>query len=150
MDIEGTMHISAKGNYGLRAVLDLALHYGQGVEQSADIAARQKVPESYLVQLLNQLRKAGLVRSVRGPKGGHALVKRPDDVTVGDVLAILEGPVDLLGDRENQKEDADKPDVFREVWEDVQSAIEGVLSSITFGDLCRRHQARHEHIVFRI
>lgn len=144
------MHISAKGNYGLRAVLDLALNYGQGFAQSADIAARQNIPESYLVQLLNQLRKAGLVRSVRGPKGGHALLKRPDEVTVGDVLAILEGPVDLLGERDGEASEADKQDVLREVWQDVEAAIQGVLSSVTYGDLCRRHRMRGERIVFRI
>ncbi len=137
------MHISAKGNYGLRAILDLALNYGRGYVQSAEIAARQNIPESYLVQLLNLLRKAGLVRSVRGPRGGHALLKRPEEVTVGEVLAILEGPVDLLGE-------GGEGDVLREVWEEVEAAIGGVLSSITFADLCRRHQVRRKSIVFRI
>ena len=144
------MHISAKGNYGLRAVLDLALNYGQGHVQSAEIAARQKIPESYLVQLLNLLRKAGLVRSVRGPKGGHCLLNRPEEVTVGDVLAVLEGPIDLLGQGEDRAEDGGELDVLREVWVEVEAAIGGVLSSVTFGDLCRKHRMRQENIVFRI
>ena len=144
------MYVSAKGNYGLRAVLDLALHHGQGCVQSADIAKRQNIPESYLVQLLNLLRKSGLVRSVRGPKGGHTLLKRPDEVTVGDVLTVLEGPIDLLGEGEQKAAGNDAQDVLREVWEDVEAAIEGIFSSVTFGDLCRRHQMRRESIVFRI
>ncbi len=144
------MHISAKGNYGLRAVLDLALNYGRGQVHSAEIAARQHIPESYLVQLLNLLRKAGLVKSVRGPKGGHSLLKRPEEVTVGDVLAILEGPIDLLGEGEERGGEAGEQDVLREVWEEIEAAIEGVLSSISFADLCRRHQRRRESIVFRI
>jgi Rrf2 family cysteine metabolism transcriptional repressor len=144
------MHISAKGNYGLRAILDLALNDGKGYVQSAEIAARQNIPESYLVQLLNLLRKSGLVRSVRGPKGGHVLLKRPEEVTVGDVLAVLEGPVDLMGERNNRTEEERNQDVLRDVWEEVEVAIEGVLSSITLGDLCRRWQAKRESIVFRI
>lgn len=138
------MHLSAKTTYGLRAVLDLALRYGQGTTQSAEIAERQQIPESYLVQLLNQLRKAGLVRSVRGPKGGHALQKRPESVTVRDVLEILEGPVDLLGD------DRRMDDVFRQVWEDVEGAVKEVISSVTFADLCRRQQVQQDRIVFNI
>ena len=144
------MHISAKGNYGLRAILDLALNEGKGYVQSAEIAARQNIPESYLVQLLNLMRKNGLVQSVRGPKGGHVLSKRPEEVTVGDVLAVLEGPVDLLGERIDRSDESQKQDVLREVWEEVEMAIDGVLSSITLGDLCRRWQAKREGIVFKI
>lgn len=143
------MHISAKGNYGLRAMFDLAMRYGQGSVLSAEIAARQRIPEAYLVQLLNLLRKAGLVRSTRGPRGGHQLLKRPEEVTVGEVLAVLEGPIDLLGRGENRT-DNQEADVFLEVWQDVESAIVGVLSAVTFADLCKKHQVRQENITFRI
>lgn len=143
------MHISAKGNYGLRAVFDLAMRYGQGSVLSADIAARQRIPEAYLVQLLNLLRKAGLVRSTRGPRGGHQLLRRPEEVTVGEVLAALEGPIDLLG-RGEVRADSPDPDVFLEVWQDVESAIAGVLSGVTFADLCKKHLMRQENITFRI
>ena len=144
------MHISAKGSYGLRAVLDLALHYGQGCMQSADIAARQNIPESYLVQLLNLLRNGGLIRSIRGPKGGHVLLRRPEDVTVKDVLVVLEGPIDLMGKGEEQTGEEAGPDVFREVWSGVEAAIEEMLSSVTFGDLCRKHQMQRANFTFRI
>lgn len=141
------MHISAKGNYGLRAVLDLALHYGQGSILSADIAARQQIPEAYLVQLLNLLGKAGLIRSVRGPKGGHQLLKRPEEVSVGEVLAALEGPVDLFGKGES---DGGEVDVLRDVWVAVENAINGVLSAVTFADLCKKHQMQQANFMFRI
>lgn len=144
------MRISAKGDYGLRAVLDLALHYGQGHVQSADIAARQDIPESYLVQLLNLLRKAGLVRSVRGPKGGHELAKRPEELTVGDVLSVLEGPIDLLGGGEDRSAHSVEQTVLRDVWKDVESAILGVVSSVTLDDLCRRYRSRRENFVYQI
>jgi len=144
------MRISAKGDYGLRAVLDLALRYGQGHIQSADIAARQDIPESYLVQLLNLLRKAGLVRSVRGPKGGHELIKRPEELTVGEVLSVLEGPIDLLGEGEGRTAHGAEQNVLRDVWKEVESAILGVISSVTIGDLCRRYRARRESFVYQI
>lgn len=141
---------SAGGKYGLRAVLDLALHYGQGCVQNADIAARQNIPESYLVQLLNLLRRGGVLLSIRGPNGGHTLSRHPDRVTAGEVLGILEGPVDLLGEQEGQREGNAEQDVLRKVWKEVEVAIDGVLSSITFGDLCRSHRAERESIVYRI
>jgi Rrf2 family cysteine metabolism transcriptional repressor len=144
------MHISAKGNYGLRAVLDLALHYGQGSILSADIAARQQIPEAYLVQLLNLLGKAGLIRSVRGPKGGHQLLKRPEEVCVGEVLAALEGPVDLLGKGDLRTQEGAEVDVLRDIWLAVENAINDVLSAVTFADLCKKQRKQQANFVFRI
>ena len=143
------MHVSAKADYGLRAILELSMAYGRGTIQSADIAASQNIPESYLVQLLNQLRKAGLIRSVRGPRGGHELARRPDEMTVGDVLAVLDGPLDLLG-RGEERPVSGSDELFREVWSDVESAIQTVLGTVTFAELTSRHQKRHSNITFRI
>ncbi len=144
------MHVSSKGNYGIRAVLDLAQRYGEGHVQTAEIAERQNIPESYLVQLMNQLRKAGVIRSVRGPKGGHALLKQPEEVTVGDVLTVLEGPIDLAGRSDEQQDEHQYGEVIREVWEEAREAIEGVLQSVTLADLCRRLRMREQRIVYRI
>src|SRR5688572_23414336 len=80
-----------RADYGARAIIDLAQHYGQGLTQTAEIAARQRIPESYLEQLLTTLRKAGLVRSVRGPAGGHELARSPANLTLGDIMDVLEG-----------------------------------------------------------
>ena len=143
------MHVSAKADYGLRAILELSMAYGRGTIQSADIASSQNIPESYLVQLLNQLRKAGLIRSVRGPRGGHELVRRPDELTVGDVLAVLDGPIDLLGKGE-ERPNSDSNEVFKDIWSDVESAINGVLGSVTFAELSMRQQKRQANITFSI
>lgn len=142
------MHISAKGDYGLRAVLDLCLHDGEGPILRTDIAARQNIPEAYLVQLLNLLRKAGLVHSIRGPKGGHVLLKRPDELTVEKVLTALEGPVDLMDKREKAR--GVETDVLKEVWEAVETAVHDVLSSVTFEYLCQKYRARQMPVTFRI
>ena len=74
------MKVSMKGDYGVRALVELAHHYGEGQVQSAAIAARQSIPEPYLDQLLTTLRRAGFIRSVRGPQGGHALIRDPHDL----------------------------------------------------------------------
>lgn len=143
------MHVSAKADYGLRAILELSVAYGKGTIQSADIAASQNIPESYLVQLLNQLRKSGLIRSVRGPRGGHELARKPDELTVGDVLAVLDGPLDLLG-RGEDRPVSESDELFRAIWSDVQAAIQGVLGSVTFAELVTRYQKRQSNITFRI
>lgn len=119
-------------------MLELALRHGEGCVHSGSIAASQNIPESYLVQLLNQLRKAGMIRSTRGPKGGHQLLRRPEEVTVEDVLSALEGPMDLNAQGEERPPAPEIASVFREVWSDVETAIQGVLSMTTFADLVRR------------
>src|SRR5919201_1600088 len=93
--------LSMRSDYGARAMIDLALRYGEGPVQSADIAARQGIPEAYLEQLLTALRKAGLVRSTRGPHGGHELARPPAEIRFAEVIAALEGPLvplDCLND----------------------------------------------------
>src|ERR1051326_6624288 len=82
-----------RSDYGAHAVIELARRYGQGPVQCAEIAASQKIPEAYLDQLLSGLRRVGIVRSIRGPHGGHELARDPRTLTLGDVVTALEGPV---------------------------------------------------------
>src|SRR5258707_5582886 len=82
-----------RSDYGAHAVIELARRYGQGPVQCAEIAASQKIPESYLDQLLSSLRRVGIVHSVRGPHGGHELARDPRQLTLGDIFTALEGPV---------------------------------------------------------
>jgi Rrf2 family protein len=129
------MRISTKGDYGVRALIELSHHYGEGPLQSAEIAARQRIPEPYLDQLLTTLRKAGFIRSVRGPQGGHALVRRPEEIRLSDVIRALEGslsPVSHLHDEGYQCRAA------HEVWHEVEATTERILSGVSIGDLARR------------
>src|SRR5437762_12316125 len=87
------MKLTMKGDYGLRAMLDMAAYYGQGPIESSDIARRQYIPEQYLDQILMALRKEGLVISVRGPKGGHMLAKRASQISMAQVMQALEAYV---------------------------------------------------------
>ena len=129
------MRISTKGDYGVRALIELAHHYGEGPIQSAEIAARQRIPEPYLDQLLTTLRKAGFIRSVRGPQGGHALIRRPEEVPLSEVIRTLEGslsPVSHLHDEGHQCRAA------HEVWHTVEEATQKILDGVTIGDLAAR------------
>jgi Rrf2 family protein len=136
------MLVSMKGDYGIRALTELALRYGEGPIQSSAIAARQGVPEPYLDQLLTALRRAGFIRSVRGPQGGHALVKDPREVRLSDVLVALEGslaPISCLDDPAGCPK-ADRCGL-QEVWERVYAAITEILDSITIADLAEKERA---------
>ena len=129
------MRISTKGDYGVRALIELSHQYGQGTIQSAQIATRQHIPEPYLDQLLTMLRKAGFIRSVRGPQGGHALVRAPEEIRLSDVIRSLEGslsPVSHLHEEGYQCRAA------HEVWHRVEDATEKILDGVTIGDLAAR------------
>ncbi len=127
-----------RGDYGIRAVLDLAEHYGGGLVQNSDIAARQSIPEPYLHQLLLALRKSGLVRSVRGPKGGHALARSPEELTLAEVMEALEGPISQ--DCADDVSGCARRDgcALRLVWKGVDQATKRILSSTTIAQLAKK------------
>ena len=120
----------------MRAMLDLAERAGQGPVQSEAIAKRQGISEAYLDQLLTQLRRAGLVRSVRGPKGGHELAKAAEQITLNEVLAALEG--DYLAILPDAEADLPSVKVQREVWQRVRDAAESILDGMTLRALLDR------------
>ncbi len=135
------MKLSMRGDYGLRAVLELARRYGEGPVQSAEIAAHQGIPEQYLDHLLTVLRKAGIVKSARGPQGGHVLVRQPEELTLGEVLAVLEGSLAVLGCVEDPHAcRASASCVLRDVWRQIGELTRGVLDGTTIAELTRRQQ----------
>ena len=136
------MKLSTKGRYGVAAMYDLALHYGQGPISLKSVAQRQSISEHYLEQLMGTLRKAGYVKSVRGAQGGYTLTKEPSQITVGDIIRIMEGPIApvdclLSGRMNNDYCDRAGICVTRGVWAKVRDSINSVLDSITLEDLCR-------------
>ncbi len=138
------MKISTKGEYGIRAMIELARRCGEGYIQSKEIAAARKIPENYLYQLLITLRKAGLLRSRRGPQGGHMLSRSPDRINLGEVVIALEGPLapvicvqdDIIDDCPFREKC-----VVREVWQQVTQATERILTETSFADLAQRELA---------
>jgi Rrf2 family cysteine metabolism transcriptional repressor len=146
------MRVSSKGEYGLRALFDLAQRYGSDPVPSADIAARQQIPEAYLNQLLITLRKAGLVRSTRGPQGGHSLAYPPSSITLADAIIALEGtyaPADDL-DRPPLPDEPLEAQILRDVWRRIEAVTGQVLEATTLDDLCQRKMARRNQIMYYI
>ena len=137
------MRVSSRSDYGLRALIELAGHYGQGPLQSSEIALRRHVPEQYLDQLLTILRKAGFIRSIRGPAGGHELVRSPAEITVLEVIQALEGSLSPVAWLDEPAEVTDHPHQCgqREIWERIRAATASILASYTVADLLEREPA---------
>jgi Rrf2 family protein len=132
-----------KVDYGVRALVDLALHAEKQPTQAAEIAARQQIPEPYLEQLMSILHKAGYVYSRRGPQGGHTLAKQPTEISLGMIINSLEGnpvPLDCI----NTPGECGVYTVCaqREVWESVDKAINQVLDATSISDLASRQRER--------
>lgn len=136
------MKVSTKGDYGVRALIELGHHYGEGPLQSSEIAARQSIPEPYLDQLLTTLRRAGLIRSVRGPQGGHALIRPPEEVPVSDVVLALEGSLDPISCLEEGSPCTRQGGCAqRSMWAEVRDAMLQVLQRTTIADLMTRDRS---------
>ncbi|MEL1135116.1 Rrf2 family transcriptional regulator [Desulfitobacterium sp. THU1] len=134
------MKLSTKGRYGLTAMVDLALNSGEGPISLKSIADRQGLSEHYLEQLISGLRKAGLVKSIRGAQGGYILGKKTEKIRIGDIIRVLEGPIAAVEcDSGGDSECCLKSDycVTRTIREKVRDPIEDVLDSITLADLVK-------------
>jgi Rrf2 family protein len=147
------MKLSTKGKYGVRAVFEIARHYGKGPISIKEIVERQGISISYLEQILYRLGKAGLIDSVRGPAGGYLLARKPSDLTIGDIIRTLEGPIALSHCLEpGEAGDCYQADdcVARMVWTKVGAKIEEALDSITFSDLLHQdHRKESEVLKFK-
>jgi Rrf2 family cysteine metabolism transcriptional repressor len=146
------MRISSKGEYGLRALIDLAQRFGEGPIQSHDIHRRQGIDENYLNQILIVLRKAGLIESVRGPQGGHRLARPPAQITLLDAVVALEGPI-LPADGGRDGPPTSEPidrELVREVWAGAREELEQYLGGITLDELCQRKRRRSGEVMYYI
>jgi Rrf2 family protein len=115
---------------------DLAQHYDEGPIQIGDIAKRQDISVKYLEQIIIPLKKAGFIKSVRGPKGGHMLAKPPEEITVGEIVKVLEGRIDLSSCIENADIcDRSSSCLTRGVWEEATKAMHDKLNSITLSKM---------------
>lgn len=133
------MKISSKSEYGLRALFDLAEHFEQSPRRSREIGLSQKIPEDYLNQLLIYLRKAGLINSLRGPQGGHVLARPPAQITLFEIVQVLEGDISPVA---HQVEPIPFDVVLNEVWTRIEDDTTRVLRETTLQDLCERYQER--------
>ncbi|HSF07652.1 MAG TPA: Rrf2 family transcriptional regulator [Methylomirabilota bacterium] len=135
------MRISAKGEYAIKAVLDLALHHGRGLIPIQEIAGRQHIPQRYLEQVLLALKRAGLLISKRGAAGGYLLTRPPEEITVGAVLRAVEGasaPFEAVGRDHTGRDGHD----LVELWEEIAGAVSHVVDRLNFGELAARARER--------
>ena len=130
------MKLSTKTRYGTRILIELALHVDEGAIQVSKISSKQKIPAKYLEQILRTLNQAGIVKSVRGPKGGHLLAKDPKGIYLGQIVRLFEGQTDLVecvSSPEKCEMSADC--LVRNAWYDATSVLYEKLDGISIADL---------------
>jgi Rrf2 family iron-sulfur cluster assembly transcriptional regulator len=130
------MKLSTRSRYGTRMMLDLAQHYDEGPIRISDIANRQDISVKYLEQLIIPLKSTHLIKSARGPKGGHMLARSPEEITVGEIVKVLEGGIDLVDCIENPEEcDRSNGCLTRGVWKEATKAMYDKLNSTTLSNM---------------
>lgn len=139
------MKISYRGDYALKALLELALNYNKDVISIHDIAKRGDIPDKFLEQVLLTLKKGGFVDSRRGVNGGYFLARQPEDITIGEIIRFVEGPVEpvaCVGKKDYQECRDFKSCVFRDIWSQIYTATSLVIDTVTFAELVRRVEAK--------
>ena len=146
------MRITYKGDYALKTILDLAVHYGNGVVTIHDLAKRIDAPIKFLEQVLLDLKRAEFVESRRGKIGGYLLAKHPSKIKLGDVIRFIDGPIEPIACAEKRYsgcKDLYKC-VFRKLWQDVTEATTGIIDNITFEDLADRLKKTKNTLAYTI
>ena len=133
------LRLSTKGQYGVRAMFELAKNFEKGPLTIKEIAKRQGVSTSYLEQLLNKLRKSKLIKSQKGPGGGYAINRKPREISVGMILISLEGPVAITQCLDPSAKGCKRIDgcVARMLWKSLGEKIEGFLDTVNLSDLLK-------------
>ncbi len=133
------MKVSFKGDYALKTLLALALNYQAGIMTINDLSQQMDIPKKFLEQILLELKKGGFVESKRGKEGGYLLARRPIDITVGEVVRQIDGPIEPIAcvDR-NYKGCRDiYTCLFRDIWVQTSQAVNQVIDHITFEELVK-------------
>ena len=139
------MKLSTKSRYGTRLMLDMAEHYDQGPLNLANIARRQGISMKYLEQIIIPLKKANYVKSGRGPKGGHILAKPPQEITVAEIVALMEEGANFVACSDNpQVCERSATCLPRYLWREAARAMFAKLQSISLADLVNLGQAAHK------
>jgi Rrf2 family protein len=139
------LRLSTKTRYGVRAIFDIAYHaqdQPHGSAQARDIARREQIPLRYLEQIFQDLRRAGLVESKRGPRGGYSLKRDPASITLADVVRALQGPIEAmvaaLDEEGGRGEEPNSRALMTSLWQDLARDVTAWFSGVTIADLVRR------------
>ena len=143
------MKISAKTEYACIAMIELASQFGSGEPvRIRKIAERHHVPPRFLVQILLQLKGAGLVSSVRGAAGGYHLVKPPDQVSLGEVMEVIEGSSEENGQTTSASPDSPAVKVLMQTWKHLADVEQNLLKGISFAELLERAKSQDEQMYY--
>ena len=135
------MHITYKGDYALKTILGLALHYGESPVAIHELAKRADIPTKFLEQILLDLKRGGFVESRRGKVGGYLLARPPAQIKLGEVVRFIEGPIEPVAcaNKDSYEKCKDFPYcVFKDIWNQVYTATSLVVDTVTFAELVRR------------
>lgn len=146
------MRITYKGDYALKAILDLALHYGNEPVTIHKMAERLDIPAKFLEQVLLDLKRGGFVESRRGKIGGYLLAKRPAQIKLGEIIRFIDGPIEPIACVDKQYKDCDDlyKCVFRKIWQKLTELTSELIDNITFEDLIREVELRKEEFIYSI
>lgn len=146
------MKITYKGDYALKALLDLALHYEKGVSTINEIAKHIDAPVKFLEQVLLDLKKGGFVESKRGNIGGYQLAKDPAQISLGQVIRYIDGPIEPIAcvEKGYSKCLDLRKCIFKGIWQDVAKATASIVDNITFADLAKKISQQQDVLVYSI
>ena len=146
------MKITYKGDYALKALLDLALHYEKGLLTINDVAKHIDAPVKFLEQVLLDLKKGGFVESKRGNVGGYQLAKDPADITLGQVIRHIDGPLEPIGCVEKGYSNCIdlRKCVFKNIWKKVAQATSGIVDNVSFADLVSQINPEQKSLAYSI
>ncbi|HVN22969.1 MAG TPA: Rrf2 family transcriptional regulator [Syntrophorhabdales bacterium] len=141
------MKISTQSRYGLRALFDIAYHSAGLSTQVKDISARQGISPRYIEQIFQKLKRAGIIKSIRGPSGGYYLAKTPEQIKIGEIIRATEGNLELVFCLSHNKTAARRCDravhcVARDIWKEASTRLMEYFDSITLQDLCKEAQQK--------
>jgi len=136
------MKVSTKGRYGLRALVDLTVYSKENHVSLISIAERQNISSNYLEQVFAALRKAGIVKSIKGSKGGYILADKPENITVAQIIKVLEGDFNIVDELHDVNAEKDNIQLAIQslVWERVNIEVDNIFNSVTLEDLANEYK----------
>ena len=146
------MKLTFKGDYALKAIFDLTLHYGSEPVTTHDLASRIDAPVKFLEQVLLELKRGGFIVSKRGNEGGYLLSRAPGKITVGEVIRYIEGPIEPIACVQDGYAGCSDMGgcVFRSLWQDVHKAVTDIVDNVTFEQLVAKETVSKEALVYSI
>ena len=146
------MRVTYKGDYAMKTILDLSLHYGNIPVTIHDLAKRADIPIKFLEQILLDLKRGGFVESRRGKIGGYLLARPPAKIKLGDVVRFIDGPIEPIACTEKGYSGCSDiyRCVFKRIWKEVADATSSVVDNVTFEDLVNRARAQKETVSYHI